>query len=62
MYEDKYIERILLGKLISFPKEYIKHHANITEDMFVNVTNINIFNSYSKLQSQGKSPDLIYLS
>jgi len=62
MYEDKDIERILLGKLISFPEEYIKHHVNITEDMFVNVTNINIFNSYSKLQSQGKSPDLINLS
>ena len=62
MYEDKDIEKILLGKLITYPKEYIKHHANISEDMFVNVTNINIFNSYNKLQSQGKAPDLVNLS
>tara|TARA_R100001594_G_scaffold45372_1_gene78177 strand:- start:9700 stop:10986 length:1287 start_codon:yes stop_codon:yes gene_type:complete len=62
MYEDKEIERILLGKIISFPDQYIKHHDNITENMFVDPTNINVFNSYSKLQSQGKSPDLINLS
>ena len=62
MYEDKEIERILLGKIISFPDQYIKHHDNITENMFVDQTNINVFNSYSKLQSQGKSPDLINLS
>ena len=62
MYEDKDIERILLGKLITYPDKYIEHHANITEDLFVNVTNINIFNSYNKLQSQGKAPDLVNLS
>ena len=62
MYEDKDIEKILLVKLITMPDQYVIHHANITENMFVHPTNINIFNSYKKLVSQGKSPDLVNLS
>ena len=59
MYEDKDIERILFGKLIVHPDQYVKHHANLSSDLFVNVTCINIYNSYTKLLSKGIAPDLV---
>ena len=62
MYEDKDIERILIGKLIVHPDQYVKHHANLSSDLFVNVTCINIYNSYTKLLSKGIAPDLVNLS
>ena len=62
MYEDKDIERILIGKLIVHPDQYVEHHANLSSDLFVNVTCINIYNSYTKLLSKGIAPDLVNLS
>ena len=62
MYEDKDIERILIGKLIVHPDQYVKHHANLSSDLFVNVTCVNIYNSYTKLLSKGIAPDLVNLS
>ena len=62
MIEDSEIESILLGKLISNPETYFIHHQDITEDMFTDPTCINIYNSYKKLVSKNKTPDILNIS
>ena len=62
MTDNEEMEVMLLGRIMSYPKEYYDNHGLITEAIFKDSLNRKIYNQVSTRLDSGEKVDLLILS